>query len=103
MNTNKGSDGTVLDLCYTSGINENGTGDTATEKTAFKLVTDSLKAIIREDETSEWYMLGQADRPNGCPCDRCKDARNKYEASGLMIRFVNAVNAEITPPRAPFS
>lgn len=95
MNTNKGSDGTVLDLCYTSGINENGTGDTATEKTAFKLVTDSLKAIIREDETSEWYMLGQADRPNGCPCDRCKDARNKYEASGLMIRFVNAVNAEI--------
>ena len=40
-------------------------------------------------------MLGQADRPNGCPCDRCKSARQKYESSGLMIRFVNAVNAEI--------
>ena len=59
------------------------------------MVTDSLKTIIREDETSEWYMLGQADRPMGCPCDDCKNARVKYEASGLMIRFVNAVNAEI--------
>ncbi len=95
MKTTKLSDGSVLDLCYTSGINDNGTGDSVTEKTAFKLVTDSLKATILEDETAEWYMLGQADRPYGCPCDRCKAARKNYEASGLMIRFVNAVNAEI--------
>ena len=95
MTTYKATDGTVLDLCYTSGIKEDGTGDIVTEKTAFKMVTDSLKSIILADEESEWYMLGQADRPMGCPCDDCKNARVKYEASGLMIRFVNAVNAEI--------
>lgn len=95
MQTYKATDGTVLDLCYTSGINEDGSGDASAEKSSFRLVVDSLKALILEDETSEWYMLGQADRPNGCPCDRCKSARSKYEDSGLMIRFVNAVNAEI--------
>ncbi len=95
MKTYKAMDGTVLDLCYTSGINEDGTGEVAAENSAFRLVTDSLKSLISEDETSEWYMLGQADRPNGCPCERCKEARTKYEDSGLMIRFVNAVNAEI--------
>ena len=95
MLTSKASDGSVLDLCYTSGIKEDGTGDIVTEKTAFKMVTDSLKSIILADEKSEWYMLGQEDRPNGCPCERCKKARIRYEASGLMIRFVNAVNAEI--------
>lgn len=48
-----------------------GTGEVAAENSAFRLVTDSLKSLISEDETSEWYMLGQADRPNGCPCERC--------------------------------
>ncbi len=91
----KATDGKLLDLCYTSGINADGTGNTADTTSAFFLVLESMKQLVLEDEDAEWYMLGQADRPSGCPCQRCKDARVSYEASGLMIRFVNAVNAEL--------
>ena len=94
MVTTMASDGTVLDIDYTSGVKDDGTTDYE-EHTAVYLVTEALKKLIAEDTTSEWFMVGQADRPYGCPCERCQDARNKYNASGVLIRFVNAVNGKI--------
>ena len=95
MVTFKHSDGTVLDICYTSGVNADGTSDVANEKSAVSLVVEGLKTRILEDEEAEWFMVGQADRPTSCPCPRCSEARNKYMASGVMVRFVNCVNARL--------
>lgn len=85
----------VLDMCYTNGINENGTLDTSKDISTVKLVVESLKNYIISNPDAEYFMLGQADRPYGCPCDKCVAARNKYAASGLMIRFANCVADEI--------
>lgn len=85
----------VLDLCYTDGLNDDGTLDEAKEISAIRLVIESLKNYIVDNPDAEYFMLGQADRPYGCPCDDCVAARSKYAASGLMIRFVNCVSDEI--------
>lgn len=95
MVTYKHSDGTVLDICYTSGVNANGTSDATNEKSAVSLVVEGLKTRILEDEEAEWFMIGQADRSESCPCSRCTEARNKYTPSGVMIRFINCVNARL--------
>ena len=85
----------VLDMCYTEGINEDGTLDTTKDISTLKLVIEALKTYILSNPDAEFFMLGQADRPYGCPCDQCVEARNKYAASGLMVRFANCVAKEI--------
>lgn len=82
------------DLCYTSGVNEDGTLSDD-EYSAAKLVIQNIEKLLEKDTDSEFIMLGQADRSHGCPCERCLAARNKYLDSGLMIRFVNLVSREI--------
>ncbi len=95
MVTFKHSDGTVLDICYTSGVNADGTFDKGNTKSAVALVVEGLKERILEDEDAEWFMVGQADRNTSCPCPRCSEARNQYMASGVMVRFINCVNAQL--------
>lgn len=80
------------DLCFTSGVNEDGSPDLTKENTTVRLVAESLKRWIVEDADAQFYMVGQADRSFGCPCDRCKAARDKNMDSGLMVRFINAVS-----------
>ena len=80
----------ILDLCYSSGVNEDGTmSDEAIS--AVKLSIEGLKKKILEDEEAEFFMFGQQDRTYGCACERCKAVNNSYKASGLMIRFINCV------------
>lgn len=84
--------GQIHDLCFTSGVNEDGTVQQTDNPTTVKLVAESLKKWIVEDEDALFYMVGQADRPNGCPCDRCREMRAKYLDSGIMMRFINCVS-----------
>lgn len=81
----------VLDLCYSSGVNEDGTISDE-EISAVKLSIEGLKKKILEDEEAEFFMFGQQDRTYGCACNRCKAVKESYKASGLMIRFINCVS-----------
>ena len=87
------------DLCYTDGINDDGTYyssvtvDGVTTKTAIELAIEGLKEKILGDESeSKYYLFGQNDlssRP--CACTRCKAASEKYTDTGIMIRFFNCL------------
>lgn len=94
----------AADLCYTDGINDDGTYEEYVEvngvqtKTAVALAIEGMKEKIKNDTTeSNYYMFGQQDifsRP--CLCDKCKTASEKYTDTGIMIRFVNALTKAVT-------
>lgn len=96
------------DLCYTDGINDDGTfystvtKDGVTTKTAIALAIDGLKKKILEDENaSNYYLFGQNDlssRP--CACSDCKAASEKYTDAGIMIRFFNCLISAINEWKA---
>ena len=91
MYINVGGRYEVLDLCYSSGVNEDGTISSQPISTV-KLAIEGLKEKILADEEAEYFMFGQQDRTYGCACNRCKADNNNYKASGLMIRFINCVS-----------
>ncbi len=88
------------DLCFTDGINEDGsislTAPNGTP-TAIAMCIEGMKEVIRNDTgENNYYMFGQNDyahRP--CLCARCIEAAKKYEDSGILFRFVNALAREI--------
>ena len=89
----------AADLCYTDGINEDGsyqrtTIENGTErKTAVGMVIEGMCNVIANDkEENNYYMFGQSDffsRP--CLCADCVASASKYTDAGMMIRFINAV------------
>ena len=90
----------AADVCYTDGINEDGSysaettnEDGTTRKTAIGMAIEGMTAVIGSDkEENNYYMFGQTDitsRP--CLCSRCIAASRKYGDSGIMIRFINAL------------
>ena len=87
--------GTVIDYCFTSGINDDGSYNRNEEISLAKLTIESLKSWIRNNPDCENFMIGQHDTESGCPCDRCKAAALKYNGGGRMVRFVNVVAKEI--------
>ncbi len=88
------------DLCYTDGINEDGSAYMTASNgtpTAVAMVIEGMKEVIRNDTgENNYYMFGQNDYPNRpCLCTRCIEASKKYSDSGLFIRFANVVADEI--------
>lgn len=89
----------AADLCFTDGINADGTyNETVTvdgveTKTAIGLVIENMKErILNDSEENNYYLFGQADiylRP--CLCAKCLADSEKYTDTGIMIRFVNAL------------
>lgn len=90
----------AADLCYTDGINEDGTYKTETvnadgtaRKTAIGMAIEGMTEVIKNDkDNNNYYLFGQTDifsRP--CLCTRCVAAAKKYGDSGIMIRFINAL------------
>lgn len=96
-----GGSGTTYaaDLCYTDGINEDGSYQTTVtengtkRKTAIGMVIDGMCEVIESDkDENNYYMFGQSDffsRP--CLCADCTASASKYTDAGTMIRFINAV------------
>lgn len=90
----------AADLCYTDGINEDGTyktetvnADGTTRKTAIGMTIDGMTEVIKNDkDNNNYYLFGQSDIYNRpCLCSRCVAAAKKYGDSGIMIRFINAL------------
>lgn len=93
----------AADLCFTDGINEDGSWTETVSvngvetKTAIGLVIENMKERIQNDtEENNYYLFGQADIAfRSCLCPRCLDASEKYTDTGIMIRFVNALASAI--------
>ncbi len=94
----------AADLCYTDGINEDGTyaaettaSDGSTRKTAIGMAIEGMTEVIKNDkDNNNYYLFGQSDlysRP--CLCARCVAASKKYGDSGIMIRFINALSEAV--------
>lgn len=91
------------DLCYTDGINEDGTYDSTvtidgvTTKTAIQLAIEGMqRKILNDTNECNYYSFGQNDHSSRpCLCQRCKKASEKYTDAGIMIRFFNCMNRAI--------
>lgn len=90
----------AADLCYTDGINQDGTYETETinddgtkRKTAIGMAIEGMCEVIGNDTgENNYYMFGQNDffsRP--CLCENCIAASKTYTDAGMMIRFINAL------------
>lgn len=57
---------------------------------------ERVKYFIEEDETRDYFMLGQEDNFGFCDCDSCKAAIAQYgSSSAVMMRFTNDVVNEL--------
>lgn len=86
---------TIIDYCFTNGINDDGTYDSSKEISTVKMTIESLKKWILKYPECENFMIGQHDTRAGCPCEKCAKAAEKYTGGGRMVRFVNVIADEI--------
>lgn len=85
------------DICWSNGINEDGTADTESSVTTVKLLTEGLKKIIIENPDVKYYFVGQEDSVSDvCSCAECSKIKNKYgTVSAGIVRMLNAVVREL--------
>ena len=83
---------TVVELCYSNGLTEDGEWDESVETSVLSVATDSMLRFMEEDPSVEYFMFGRADNEDcRCRCPRCERAREKYGDAGIMIVFMNAI------------
>lgn len=83
---------TVVELCYSNGLTDDGEWDESVETSVLSVATDSMMRFMEEDESVEYFMFGRADNEDcRCRCPRCQRAREKYGDAGIMIVFMNAI------------
>ena len=83
---------TVVELCYSNGLTEEGEWDESMETSVVSVATDSMMRFMEEDPSVEYFMFGRADNEDcRCRCPRCQKAREKYGDAGIMIVFMNAI------------
>ena len=84
------------DICYTNGVTEDGKLDETMQESALKTAIASLKEYVRKsDPEVEYFMFGHADTGMHCECENCIKAINKYNFSGVVLRFANIMQDEI--------
>ncbi len=91
------------DLCYTDGINEDGTYNSTvtiegvTTKTAIQLAIEGMqRKILNDTNECNYYLFGQNDHSSRpCLCQKCKATSEKYTDAGIMVRFFNCLNRAI--------
>ena len=81
----------MCDLCYSDGVNDDGSVDSKAISTV-KILVEKLKYFILKYNTCNNFMLGQADTPYICTCSKCARNQRLYKNSGIMIRFANCVS-----------
>lgn len=83
---------TVVELCYSNGLTDDGEWDESVETSVLSVATDSMLRFMEEDPSVEYFMFGRADNEDcRCRCPRCERARKKYGDAGIMIVFMNAI------------
>ncbi|MGN1062306.1 MAG: DUF4838 domain-containing protein, partial [Candidatus Scatosoma sp.] len=95
--TNTNNTGKDYDLCFTNGIEEDGT--LAEGQSVASIMIDRIKSFLKadaEEQAYEYFMIGKTDNRNCiCLCDTCVDRRAEYTESGIMIMFCNLVAREV--------
>lgn len=81
--------GEPIDVCMTDGIDENGEEDESMPVSAFKIVLESLKKIIADDENCNYISIGQMDHTDACSCPKCVSRAKKYGRGGINVIFGN--------------
>ncbi len=87
--------GNPYDICWTNGINEDGTIDQTKEASTAKAFVNSLKKFVLNEPDAEYYFIGQMDYKTCCTCPSCQASTTKYAQSGTQIRMLNAVIKEV--------
>lgn len=67
-----------------------------------EFVKNVIQRIIDRPD-SEYFLLGQEDRPTFCGCARCLEQIEKYGRSGVMMRFINHVAREVEKWRKKYA
>lgn len=89
-------DGGVREICFTNGINDDGTIDESMEISAVKVALQSLIEHVKKFKTNDHYiMFGQMDISDRCHCAKCELTYKKYNGGGVMLRFANVLAREI--------
>jgi len=66
-----------------------------THSEVIKIVTENVKKKLRNDPRARMVDVSLGDYRKLCECSTCSAAYKKYGHSGVYVRFVNAVAAEI--------
>ena len=83
---------TVVELCYSNGLTDEGEWDESVEASVLSVATDSMMRFMEEDPSVKYFMFGRADNEDcRCRCKKCERAREKYGDAGIMIVFMNAI------------
>ncbi len=87
------------DLCYTSGIDENGNLIAQEAESVTNYIIDKIKKFLTNDAEKReinYFMIGQVDnRDARCMCSVCKDRREKYLDSGIYVIFMNCIEKHV--------
>ena len=82
------------DICLSVGLDEQGNQENPDAISPVTIAAESLKQQIRDNPEARFFAICQMDSPTGCPCETCS-ARSTLALggrSGILVRFVNAVN-----------
>lgn len=88
----------ALDICWTSGITDEGTLDETQEYSMAKFLLEGLKKLIRSSHKEcTMFFVGQEDSSTWiCSCERCTAIKDKYGAiSAAEVRMLNVLVEEL--------
>ena len=80
----------LWDICWTDGIAEDGTLNTAMGTSAASVIAEKMKTVI-QGERRQLFHDRQMDHPFIVPSPEAKEAVAKYGTTGVMVRFINCV------------
>ena len=85
------------DICWTNGVNDDGSFDSSAEVSTAKLLVEGLKEVILDNPDVLYYFVGQEDSTTDvCTCSRCTAVKNKYgSVSAGIVRMLNAVAGQL--------
>ena len=87
-----------LDICWTSGITEEGKLDETKEFSMAKFLLEGLKKVIKSaHKECTMFFVGQEDSQDYiCSCEACTKIKDKYGAiSAAEVRMLNVLAEEI--------
>ncbi len=87
---------TPKDICYTNGINEDGSIDKESFNTATAYL-EGMKHYISQNPHADYYPCKQETNKNCCACTSCADVAKRYDGNttAAILRFYNAMAREI--------
>lgn len=74
-------------ICYSKGLYD--------EEFYNTFIDNLINDYIIPQSDKQFFMLGMSDNTVFCECDKCKEEVEKYTRSGLAMRFVNKVAADV--------